>query len=326
MKLVLPGGTGQIGTLLARAFHAEHHDVVVLSRAPRPAPWRVVAWDGATLGAWENELDGCDAVINLAGRSVNCRYTPENRRRILDSRVHSTRVVGEAIARAARPPRTWLQMSTATIYGHRYDGANDEANGRIGSNAPGAPAAWGFSVDVARAWESACFATVTPRTRRVALRTSILMRAAPGGTFATLLGLVRCGLGGRVGDGRQMFSWIHEDDLVRAVRWLLEHEALDGVVNVTSPGAVSNAEFMRTLRSAWGMPVGLPTESWMLVMGAWLLGTERELILKSRWVAPARLLASGFTFAWPRWEDAAVDLCRRWRQAKRGAAAAPASA
>src|SRR5688500_18075398 len=156
MKVVIPGGSGQVGTILARAFHADGDDVVVLSRHPSARPWRVVPWDGMTPGAWESEIDGCDAVINLAGRSVNCRYTAENRKQILDSRVLSTRAVGHAIARAARPPRVWLQASTATIYAHRYDRPNDEYTGVLGGAEPDAPSTWRFSIDVARAWEAAC--------------------------------------------------------------------------------------------------------------------------------------------------------------------------
>src|SRR5215469_6005651 len=169
VKVLLPGGTGQVGTVLARALYADGHDVVVLSRTPQKAPWRVVAWDARHFGAWTSELDGADAVINLAGRSVNCRYTAQNRRLIRDSRVNSTRVVGDAIAAAARPPRVWLQMSTATIYAHRYDAPNDEATGILGGEEPGAPATWRFSIDVATSWEAALKHVVTPRTRKVAL-------------------------------------------------------------------------------------------------------------------------------------------------------------
>src|SRR3989442_10028518 len=189
MNILLPGGTGQVGTILARAFHADHHEVVVLSRTPQRAPWRVVAWDAERLGPWTRELDGADVVVNLAGRSVNCRYTVENRRAIKDSRVNSTRVVGEAIAGAARPPRLWLQMSTATIYAHRYDAPNDETTGVIGGAEPGAPDTWRFSIDVATSWERALGQAATPRTRKVALRAAVVMSPDRGGAFDLLLRL-----------------------------------------------------------------------------------------------------------------------------------------
>ena len=320
MKIVIPGGSGQVGTVLARAFHHEGHNVVVLTRDPRPAPWRTVAWDAATLGGWAAELEGADAVINLAGRSVNCRYTPENRRQILDSRVISTRILGQAIARAAHPPRAWLQASTATIYAHRLDAPNDEATGIIGGGEPGAPDTWRFSIEVATAWERAADEADTPRTRRVKLRSAMVMSPDRGGIFDTLLGLVRRGLGGTSGSGRQYVSWIHDADFVRAIRWLLEHEEVDGAVNLSSPNPVPNAEFMRTLRRAWGARIGLPAAAWMLEVGALLIRTESELILKSRRVVPGRLLQAGFRFQHPLWADAARDLCARWRASARSAA------
>ena len=172
MKIVIPGGSGQVGTVLARAFHGDGHDVIVLSRRPDVRPWRVVAWDGATLGHWHSEIDGCDVVINLTGRSVNCRYTAAHREEILQSRVLSTRVVGQAIARAARQPRVWLQASTATIYAHRYDSPNDEHSGILGGRESNAPSSWRFSIDVARAWERAFEEAVPDRTRKIALRSA----------------------------------------------------------------------------------------------------------------------------------------------------------
>src|SRR5690349_15742960 len=308
MKIVLPGGTGQVGTLLARAFVADGHEVVVLSRNPREAPWRVVGWDGETVGKWAAEIDGADAVVNLAGRSVNCRYNAENRRQIKESRVKSSRAVGEAIARAARPPRVWLQASTATIYAHRYDAANDEYTGILGGNEPNAPSTWRFSIDVARAWEQTFNDAVTHRTRKVALRSAMTLSPDVGGVFDTLLRLARRGLGGAAGDGRQFMSWIHYEDFVAAVRWLIEHDEIDGVVNVASPNPLPNAEFMRILRDAAGISVGLPTRKWMLEVGALFMRTETELILKSRRVVPARLLEHGFTFTFPTWDLAAPAL------------------
>jgi uncharacterized protein (TIGR01777 family) len=264
MKVVIPGGSGQVGRVLAAAFEATGDDVVVLSRRPAGGPGRQVAWDGSTRGPWGRELDGADAVINLAGRSVNCRYGRRNRKDIVESRVQSTRAVGAAIAEAERPPRVWLQASTATIYAHRYDAPNDEASGLIGGTEPGAPETWRFSIDVAKRWEAAFDEARVPGTRKVALRSAMIMDPAPGGVFATLLGLVRRGLGGRAGDGRQFVSWIHERDFVRAVRWLIEHDEVAGAVNVASPNPLPNAGFMAALRAAAGRRIGLPAPKWML--------------------------------------------------------------
>jgi uncharacterized protein len=309
MRLVIPGGSGQVGGILARAFHAAGHEVVVLGRSPVAAPWRTVAWDARSLGAWANELEGADAVINLAGRSVNCRYNARNRDQILRSRLDSVRVLGEAIAGCARPPRTWLQASTATLYAHRFDGANDEATGLIGGEEPGAPDSWTFSIRVAAAWEDALARAETPQTRKVAMRSAMVMSPDRGGIFDTLLGLVRRGLGGTSGSGRQYVSWIHHQDFVAAVEWLLAHPEVSGAVNLAAPEPLPNAEFMRELRRAWGVRVGLPATAWMLELGAFFMRTETELVLKSRRVVPGRLLDAGFRFRFPHWPDAARDLC-----------------
>lgn len=308
MKIVIPGGSGQVGTVLARAFTGDGHDVVVLSRRPKPQPWRVVPWDGVTAGEWADEIDGADVVINLAGRSVNCRYSAANRLEILESRLRSTRLVGEVIAGSARPPRVWLQASTATIYAHRYDAANDEWTGEIGGHERNAPDAWRFSIDVARAWEDAVRGAVVPSTRKVLLRSAVTMSPDSGGPFDTLLGLVRRGLGGTAGDGRQFVSWVHHDDFTRAVLWLIEHDDIEGAVNIAAPEPLPNAEFMRVLREAWGAAMGLSVTGWVLELGAVLMRTETELVLKSRRVVPARLLDRGFRFCYSRWADAARDL------------------
>ncbi|MCM3876797.1 MAG: TIGR01777 family oxidoreductase [Thermoanaerobaculia bacterium] len=314
MKVVIPGGSGQVGTILARAFLAAGHEVIVLSRQDRSAPWRVVRWDGETADEWCTELDGADVVINLAGRSVNCRYTPANRRAIKESRVRAIRVIGDAIARASRPPRVWLQASTATIYAHRYDAANDEATGLLGGSEPATPDTWRFSIDVATSWESAARESITPRTRKVLLRSAIILSPDRGGPFDLLLRLVRCGLGGQAGDGRQYVSWIHDQDFTRAILWLIEQDGFEGAVNVAAPNPVTNGEFMGSLRAAWGIRFGLPAATWMLEIGAVLLRTETELILKSRRVVPGRLLEAGFTFQFPAWSEAARDLCERHRR------------
>lgn len=314
MKIVIPGGSGQVGNLLARVFVADGHDVVVLSRNPRPAPWRVVEWDARTVGAWLNEIDGADVVINLAGRSVDCRYTSKNRRLIMDSRVESTRVIGDAITQCQSPPRVWLQASTATIYAHRYDAANDEATGVIGGAELDAPDTWKFSIDVARAWEDAAMDIATTETRKVLLRSAMTMSPDSGGVFDVLLRLVRFGLGGTCGNGRQFVSWIHDVDFVRAIYWLIENDSVSGPVNLCSPNPLPNAEFMKGLRNAWGRRIGLPASEWMLAVGTFLLRTETELVLKSRRVVPGLLSDAGFEFEFADWDEAAADLCSRWRE------------
>lgn len=324
MKIVIPGGSGQVGAVLARRFVADGHEVVVLSRKPVAHEWKVIEWDAERRGDWVRELEGTDVVINLAGRSVNCRYHAKNRRQMIDSRVKSTRAVGEAIAAAARPPKVWLQASTATIYAHRFDAANDEATGIIGGAEPDAPDTWRFSIEVAKAWEEAANAIETPATRKVLLRSAMTMSPDRGGIFDVLLGMVRRGLGGANGDGRQYVSWIHERDFIRAVYWLIDHE-LTGPVNLAAPYPLPNAEFLSVLRKAWGARVGLPATRWMLEVGAIFLRTETELILKSRRVVPGRLLESGFKFDFPRWPEAADDLCRRWREQHRCPATLAAS-
>jgi hypothetical protein len=321
MKIVLPGGSGQVGAVLARAFHRDGHAVVVLSRNPEPTPWTTLTWDGKTVGEWANALDGADVVINLAGYNVNCRYHPANRARIMQSRTDSTRAVGAAMRHVARPPHIWLQSSTATIYAHRYDAPNDEATGIIGGNEPNVPNTWRFSIEVATAWERALDAAEVPGTRKVKLRSAVIMSPDRGGIFDVLLGLVRRGLGGQSGNGQQYVSWIHHEDFVRAIYWLIEQQTIDGVVNIAAPNPLPNADFMRTLRQAWGMPVGLPATNWMLEIGALFIRTETELILKSRRVVPGRLLSQGFTFNYPTWPEAARNLCQEWRTLRAGRSA-----
>ncbi len=212
------------------------------------------------------------------------------------------------------PPAVWLQASTATIYAHRYDAANDETFGIIGGREPGVPETWRFSIDVATSWEKALDEAVVPATRKIRLRSAMVMSPDAGGIFDALLRLVRFGLGGRAGNGRQYVSWIHERDYVSAIRWLIDRTDVAGAVNLAAPNPLPNAEFMRALRRAWGIPIGLPAAEWMLEIGAILLSTETELILKSRRVVPGRLLSGGFSFQFPTWPEAARDLCVRWRK------------
>ncbi|MFN0276978.1 MAG: TIGR01777 family oxidoreductase [Pyrinomonadaceae bacterium] len=315
MKIVIPGGSGQVGTALARAFSKNGEEVVVLSRGGLQADHRIVQWDGKTLNSrWVDEIDGSDVIIGLAGRSVNCRYNETARREIMDSRVDSVRVLGEAIAKASSPPKVWLQSSTATIYAHSFDKANDDITGKIGGNEPGAPETWNFSIDVATAWERATVEAETTRTRKVLMRSAMTMGTGRGGIFDTMLGLVRKGLGGTAGNGKQFISWIHEDDFINAVRWLIDHEELSGPINLASPNPLPNREFMRIFRDCWGTSLGLPAMEWQLAIGAWLMGTETELILKSRRVVPRRITDSGFKFEFPHWLDACCNLCEHWRK------------
>ena len=314
LRIVIPGGTGQVGRILARHFHETGHDVIVITRHPKPAEWTVLRWNGQDLGPWAEVLDGSDVVINLAGRSVNCRYNAANQREIKNSRTVTTGLVGRAICAAAKPPALWLNASTATIYRHSLDRAMDDLTGELGGNEPNAPAKWRFSIDVAKSWERTFFAADTPRTRRVALRSAMTMSPDEGGVFDTLLRLVRFGFGGRAGSGNQYVSWIHEVDFIRAVEFLIAHEELEGAVNIASPCPVTNSSFMSCLRRAWCTSyIGLPSTKWMLALGAVFLRTETELILKSRRVVPRRLTAAGFEFHFPNWRGASMDLVHRWR-------------
>jgi len=318
LRIVLPGGSGQVGQMLALHWLQQGHHVTVLTRGPFTAPWQTVHWDGETIGPWIEHLEGADVCINLAGRSVNCRYNAENRTAIFESRIRTTQLLGEVIAGLAEPPRVWMNASTATIYRHSLDKAMDEAGGELGghervSGNRRAPDTWNFSVKVAKDWEAAFFTSQTPRTRKVALRSAIVMSPTPGGAFAIFLNLVRMSLGGTQGNGRQMVSWIHERDFARALDFLILREDLQGVINIASPQPLSNREFMRELREASGMPNGIPLPAPLIELAAFFLRTESELVLKSRWVIPARLLDAGFEFEFPAWQDAAEDLMHQWR-------------
>jgi uncharacterized protein len=318
LKIVLPGGTGQLGTILARHFQSEGHEVVTIGRASSgSASWKTVVWDGTNLDRWAEEFQNADVVINLAGRSVNCRYTPANRREIKESRTCTTRLVGEAIRQAKHSSPIWMNTSTATIYRHAFDRPMDEARGELGGNEPNAPSTWKFSIDVATSWEEAFFAAPAGNIRKIALRSAMVMSPDRGGVFDTLLSLVRAGLGGTSGSGKQFVSWIHDWDFVRSIDYLIAHEDIDGTVNLASPSPIPNREFMAALRTAWGTRIGLPAAEWMLEIGAVFLRTETELILKSRRVVPGRLLAHGFRFDFPEWPVAAQNLVECWRQKNR---------
>jgi uncharacterized protein (TIGR01777 family) len=325
LRVVIPGGEGHLGRILARHFSNLGHEVTTFTRDPNPsrAPenhWASVHWDGRHVGLWIDALEGADVLINLAGRSVDCRYTARHRVEILYSRVRSTTVLGQALRGMKRPPRLWLNASTATIYGHTFDRTMTEATGMIGGNEPDAPGSWKFSIDVAQEWEKALFTANTPRTRKVAMRAAMVMSPEPGGIFDIILRLVRMGLGGPWGSGRQYMSWIHELDFCRAVEFLIERETIKGAVNLAAPLPVTNDEFMFVLRDAWGIDYGLPAREWMLSLGAFFLRTETELLLKSRRVVPGILRKHGFEFLFAEWPVAALDLVRQWQERHSNAA------
>lgn len=325
LRIVIPGGSGQVGRMLAGYFQERGHHVTVLTRGPYTASWPTVHWDGAHPGPWVETLEGADVCIHLSGRSINCRYTPRNLRELYDSRVGPTLALHEAFAMLNNPPWLWMNASAATIYRHATDRDMDEATGEIGGNEwvenwlgrHRAPQKWNEMVRLVREWERAFFCTHTPRTRKIALRTSLVFSPVPGNVFAVLSLLARIGLAGTQGNGRQYVSWIHETDYARAIEFLIEQEEIDGAVNLTAPEPLPNREFNAVLREAWGMPNGIPAPEPLLELGMLLLRKESELVLKSRRVVPQKLLDAGFRFRFPTWPEAAEDLVRQWREAER---------
>jgi uncharacterized protein (TIGR01777 family) len=318
LRIVIPGGSGHVGHVLARFFQEQGHHVTVLTRSPYTANWQTVHWDGEHAGPWVETLEGADVCINLAGRSVNCRYHDENRRAIYHSRIATTKLLNHVIANLEQPPHVWLNASTATVYRHATDRPMDEFTGELGgremiSRFRHAPKTWDFSIGVAKDWEAAFFAIPTPRTRKAALRSAIVMSPVPGTAFAIFSNLVRTSLGGRQGNGRQFVSWVHETDFARAVDFIISHNEFDGPVNIAAPHPLPNKDFMRELRDAWGVPNGLPVPRPLLAIAAMIMRTETELVLKSRRVVPARLLQAGFQFQFPTWPEAAEDLVEKWK-------------
>jgi hypothetical protein len=323
LRIVLPGGSGHVGRMLASFFQERGHHVTVLTRGPYTAPWQTVHWDGQNLGDWVETLEGADVCIHLSGRGINCRFTARNRRDLYASRIGPTLLLHQAISMLDHPPRLWMNAATASIYRHAAQGTEfdrdmDEATGELGGNemiSPRrrVPEKWNWTVRLAKDWEAAFFETPTPRTRKIALRTSLVLSPAPGSIFALLSRLARVGLGGTQGNGRQFVSWIHEADFARAVGFLIKHEEIEGPVNMAAPNPLPNREFMAALREAWGMPNGLPVPAPLLAIGMFFLRSEPELVLKSRRVVPGRLVQAGFQFEFPTWPDAAEDLVRQWQ-------------
>lgn len=288
-KIIIAGGTGFLGQYLARYFAEKGFQIIVLSRKghENQENIRYLKWDGKSQGSWSKALEGATMIINLAGKSVNCRYTPKNRRIILSSRIDATKAIGEAIQNCSKAPQLWINAASSTIYDHTVKGpANDEYEGKIGDD---------FSMNVCKAWEETFLNCTTLQTRKIYLRIGIVL-GKEGGALPPNLNLVKLGLGGKQGNGQQFISWLHIEDLARIISFLQDEQKLDGGFNCVSPHPVRNAEFMKLLRQKWKALIGLPSPAWLLKIGAALIGTETELILKSRKVAPRRLLEAGFEF------------------------------
>lgn len=301
-----------MGRCLARHFQAKGVELRILTRDEN-ARLPYIHWDARTIGDWKNEIDGADVVINLAGRSVNCRYTDSNLDAMYRSRIDSAAIIGKAIEGAKNPPRLWLQMSTATIYAHTFGEPHDEETGIIGGTEPNVPRYWDFSIRIATDWEKELFKAKLPKTRKVAMRTAMVMSPDRGGVFDTLFALVRFGLGGAIGDGKQFMSWVHEYDFIRAVEFLIEREDMEGIINICAPNPLPQREFMQALREANGTWLALPAFEWMVKIGVQVIGSDAELVLKSRRVIPGRLQAAGFKFLFQDWKSAATELVEnRW--------------
>lgn len=292
-KIVLAGGTGFIGRYLAEKFKALSYEVIIISRNNAH-----IQWDNKY--EVENALNGAEMLINLAGKSVNCRYNQKNKDEILRSRTATTKILGEAILNCENPPALWINSSTATIYRHAVDKSMTENDGEIGT---------GFSVDVATSWEKSFFDFQLPNTRQIALRMAIILGQG-GGVMEPFVNLVRFGLGGKQGNGKQMFSWLHVEDLFNIILFLQNKNELNGVFNCSAPNPVDNATLMKSLRKTMKASIGLPSPEWMLKMGAVLIGTETELILKSRWVIPDKLIKAGYQFKFPFIDGALEDILK----------------
>ena len=311
-KIILAGGTGFIGEELVKYFGRDN-DIVILTRQVVNAKnnrnqyqslttediqrAKYVQWNAKLADSWKDELEAADLLINLTGKTVNCRYTEKNKKEILESRVDAVQALGEAIRGCKQPPALWINASSATIYRHATDRPQDEYTGEIHDD---------FSVRVCKAWEQSFYEQQTPATRKVALRMAITL--GPGGVMIPYFNLLKFGLGGKQGSGKQMYSWIHIEDTCRIIEWIEAHNQSEGTFNCASPNPVTNKAFMETLRKATGHKIGLPAFEWMLKLGAGLIGRETELVLKSRWVVPTRLLESGFHFKYPLLKEALEDI------------------
>ncbi|MGI9542593.1 MAG: TIGR01777 family oxidoreductase [Cyclobacteriaceae bacterium] len=300
-KIVIAGGNGFLGRSIMKRYPSQNIKWVVLTRrkVADKSHIKYVPWDGQTLGSWASELENAEALINLAGKSVDCRYNEKNKREIYNSRVRSTAILGVAVNQCIKPPKAWVNAASATIYRDALDRPMDEATGEYGT---------GFSVDVCQKWERTFNDLYTPHTRKILLRIAVVL-GADGQALPPMLKLVSMGMGGRQGNGSQMVSWIHEQDFVNILHFCLNKPQIIGTYNAASPHPVANWKLMALLRRIKKIPFGLPIPKFLLSLGAWLIGTEAELVLKSRWVLPTKLEQSGFVFDFGNLEPALEDLC-----------------
>lgn len=288
-KMIIPGGTGFIGQYVAQFFLKKEYQVIILTRGKSQVKDGITYcnWDGKSFGDWTKYFEGAEVILNLAGKSVDCRYNKKNKKEILNSRIESTKIIGQTIDQCTRPPKLWINMSTATIYQHtQEEKANDEKNGIIGDD---------FSMNVAKAWEKTANDFQLFATRKILMRTSIVL-GKNGGAFTHLAPLVKFGLGGKNGSGKQFVSWVHVQDLARIIDWFIQNKNTSGPYNCTSPHPIRNKNFMEKIRQSFNVPVGLPAPEWLLKIGTFILRTEAELVLKSRKVVPQKLLDEGFSF------------------------------
>ncbi|NQX91058.1 MAG: TIGR01777 family protein [Flavobacteriales bacterium] len=297
-KIVIAGANGFLGRLLVQYYNQKNWEVHTLTRKPVNFGKGIHnwVWDGQKIGHWKRCLDGALVLVNLAGKSVDCRYTEKNKTAIVDSRVKSTLALGGACIIANRPPAVWINASSATIYAHNENQPFDES-GQLGE---------GFSVEVCKQWEKTFEDIPLPTTRKVALRLAMVL-GKEGGVLPTLKRLVRLGLGGTMGMGNQMISWIHEEDFLRAVDYAIENP-IRGNLNISAPNPIKNKEFMAQLRDGMEQKIGIRAHEWLLEIGAMLMRTETELILKSRNVVPGRLLNHGFKFKYQKAPEAINEL------------------
>ncbi|MCC9061862.1 TIGR01777 family oxidoreductase [Flavobacterium piscisymbiosum] len=301
-KLIIAAGTGFLGQVLVNHFKNKFEEIVILTRGKSQIidGIKYVNWNARTFSGWENELENATVLINLAGKSVDCRYTEKNKKEILLSRIESTKILNKAVLNCKTPPKHWLNSSTSTIYRFSLDKQMDEIDGEIGND---------FSINVALSWEKAFFKTETPNTLKTALRTSIVL-GKNGGAFIPLKTLAKTGFGGKQGKGNQFISWIHEEDFANAVDFIIERK-ITGVINVVSPEPVRNANFMQKLRKAVGFPFGIPVNTFLLKIGSFFIRTEAELVLKSRNVIPKKLLENGFKFKFGDIDEAFTNLLKK---------------